>query len=89
MENNDNIIKLCIGVFVSFMSWAFYGVRQNTKRHEKSNNAICELQRKSAVAEEQMKHVLAKLDDVIDLGADLKKSNNIILKTLARKAKGQ
>lgn len=89
MDNNDNLIKFCVGILTSFMAWAFYGVRQNTKKHEKSNNAICELQRKSAVAEEQMKHVLLKLDDVIKLGDDIKKSSNTILKSLARKSKGQ
>jgi hypothetical protein len=64
-----------------------YGVKQNNRKHEKNITSVCELQRKSAVVEEQMHHILDKLDHMVQLCNDLKTTNTTILKALARKAK--
>lgn len=84
---DDTWLKVLAGFFTTSLGWAWAWGRNNNKKHDKHSDHICELQRKSAVAEEQMKHVLVKLDDVLKLGDDIKKSNRTILNALARKAK--
>lgn len=84
---DEGYLKAFVGVLTASLGWVWAWGRGNNKKHERHNDRICELQRKSAVSEEQIKHMLTKLDEVLELGSDLKKMNQTILRALARKTK--
>jgi t-SNARE complex subunit (syntaxin) len=87
--NEETWFKLLVAAIGSFFSYCIYAVQRNNKKHDKHSNSICELNRKVAVTETQMAHILEKLEDVISLGKELKSNNNTILRALARGAKGK
>lgn len=84
---DETWLKFVIGVVGSFFSYCIYAVQRNNKKHDKHESNICELKKKVAVTETQMEHILEKLENVIQLGNDLKGSNKTILNALARNAR--
>ncbi len=84
---DENIFKVISGAIVSFMTYCIYMVKQHTKREDKQDSNIHDLQVKASVTEEQMKHVLNKMDDILSMGERLSRDNLAIIKTLARHAK--
>lgn len=82
--NDDSYLKLIIAGITSFLGYVIYGIKRNNGKHDSHTARLNEHDKRIVVSEEQMKHVLNKLDDVITLGNDLKDSNKIILRTLAR-----
>lgn len=84
---DDNIFKVVSAAIVSFMSYCIYALKIHSKREDTQDKHIVEHDKKLAIVDEQMKHILEKLTDVVDLGIDLKRSNNTILRALARKSR--
>lgn len=86
IDDNESIWKVAIAALTSFFGYIVYGLRNNTAKHTKHEERLTSHDIKLATIDEQMKHILIKLTDVVDLSNDLKQSSNTILRVLARKS---
>jgi hypothetical protein len=84
---DENVFKVISAGIVAFMSYCVFLFKRGVNRQDKLERNMVNAQIKINVIDEQMKHILEKLNDVVELGTDLKKSNRTILSALARKAK--
>ncbi len=84
---DENIFKVISGAIVAFMSYCIFSLKNHTRREDRQDISLSEHDKKLGIIDEQMKHIIEKLNDVVNLGVDLKKSNRTILSALARKAK--
>lgn len=84
---DENIFKVASAAIVSFMSYCIYALKNHNTREQKQDSDIVAHDKKLAVMDEQLKNILDKLTDVVDLAADLKESNKTILNALASKAR--
>jgi len=84
---DDNYLKVLITAVGAFFSYCIYGIKRNSSRHDVHDNKISEHDKELAVVKEQMKHIVDKMDDILDMGDRLTKANNVILRTLTRGAK--
>lgn len=84
----DNLFKVGYAAIAAFFSYCLFAIKKASNRFDRHDVKIKEHETQIAVINEQMKHILDKLSDVVDLGTDIKKANNTILRALARKSKG-
>jgi hypothetical protein len=85
--DSDNIFKVMMGLMTTFIGWCFYGLQRNTAKHERTETKLNDHERQISVIDAQLKHILDKLNDVVELGVDLKASNRTILRALASNIK--
>lgn len=83
----EDIWKVICGLLTTVLGWFYFAVQRNNTRHEKHDDRINTLEKRTAVSEEQYKHVLEKLEEVLEISSDLKKTSATIIRALVRKSK--
>jgi hypothetical protein len=83
--DNESTFKVILAAISSFFGYIVIGIRRNTAKHDSHDNKLNEHDKKLAIIDEQMKHVLSKLEEVIGLGTELKNTNKVILNALVRR----
>lgn len=83
----DDLYKIVGGFLTMVLGWCYCAVQRNATKHEKHDERINALELSRAIDHEQSKQMLMSLEEVKQLGVDIKASNVLILQALARKAK--
>lgn len=83
--NEESLFKIIMTGIMGVGSYFLFLVKKTHNKFTSQGVKIQEHDIKLAVIDEQMKHILDKLEDVVELGKDLKSANTTILRALARK----